>query len=212
MHSPTHQVQYKKPGASCYDFWFPVSCEKTSSPHPSTPYTHTKTLMNSAAHHTLDRAGLGSVVYSRLRVCWVGFWNMHYYLIRVRQTLSHILYLITPTVTMSWSVLHCCKLQQPCEEAIKLYKVTTAVPPPAFNLFLFSLYIPLFYLLCVEDASVSRDHWNSNNRALCVLVCELEAAHLTKTSKWEISQFVMHSLLPPTQTDPLSAKIPEHLL
>lgn len=68
MHSPTHQVQYKKPGASCYDFWFPVSCEKTTPP----PYTHKDTHeLRRSSHTRQSRAGISSLYRNQSLLGWV---------------------------------------------------------------------------------------------------------------------------------------------
>lgn len=55
-HAATHASgTVCKPGASCYDFWFPVSCEEYRPPSLSHTCKHTHIL-----HHSSHRAGLGS--------------------------------------------------------------------------------------------------------------------------------------------------------
>lgn len=62
-HAATHASgTVSKPGASCYDFWFPVSCEKYSPPHPPVihSYTHTHKythVLHRLSHTKQSRAG-----------------------------------------------------------------------------------------------------------------------------------------------------------
>lgn len=60
------RIRYSmKPGASCYDFWFPVSCKKKKI---QPPFSHTNTLISSTTCHTLNRAGLGSAANTTFQI------------------------------------------------------------------------------------------------------------------------------------------------
>ena len=152
-HAATHASgTVWKPGASCYDFWFPVSCEKYSP-----PLSDTNTLMNSTAHLTPNTAGLGSaaetphstsislsvcaynpgLTFMLLMIQWraVSFWHYSYY-----SSFSH-----RCGQCSALCEIYCITVRKSSRSKVTR---TDVVPPflPTFNLFLFLVYISSFHM------------------------------------------------------------------
>lgn len=188
MQSPTHQVQYENLGhpVMTSGFLFPV---KNTAPS----LTHKHTHEHPRSSHTPSSAGLGSAANTAFQIyefeCLYiqsGLKHLGIYLVEISycylnsfdKNITCFLFLdysqqgsiilnrtfdkVLQTATLSWSVS-------------ALYTTTAVFLHSSQHLicFLFPLYISSFYLPGEEDVSVSRDHWNSNNSAQCVLVCEL---------------------------------------
>lgn len=156
--------------------------------------------MNSLSRHTPNRARLGSAANATFHIKYISWsiWLKHLGIWRVQTSLlstfdNNILCFVsfqTPskaqcstcmsdgvsqTVIESWPVVLPTTAAAMWESHYALrwqQQLFSSITPNISFVFIPSIHT-LISLAREEDVSVSGDHWNSNNSAQCVLVCEL---------------------------------------